>query len=430
MMSPSTPLGELIQALGAGPPQPRHAWEALGIALALLLAAVCAHALGRVLARRLRPGASVALPGVLFPLIALVLLWMAEGLLRWGHVLSSAEDSRLMRLAIWLIGVLAAVRVLLALMRRVFRLTPLLARVQRLIGAIAILGIVLYATGMLDDVVDWLKSVEIPLGSAAHVSLWSVMAGSATMLVALLAAMWLGSVVEDRLQAETSLAPNLRTVLGRVARGVLLAVALLLAMSFSGVDLTVVSVFGGALGVGLGLGLQRIAGSYVSGFILLLDRSLQIGDVITVDKYHGQVTQISTRYTVLRSLDGTEAILPNEMLVGSAVVNYTLGNRRVGLSVSVTVGADVDLDKAFALMIAAAKAQPRVLPDPPPSAALRDFPSGNLLLEVGFTIADPENGRQNVQSDVAIAVFKAFRSNGIEIAAPRGVYRREDDASA
>src|SRR5437879_4524526 len=120
---------------------------------------------------------------------------------------------------------------------------------------------------------------------------------------------------------------NLRVVLGRVARAVLILIALLIALAVSGIDLTVLSVFGGALGVGLGLGMQRIASNYVSGFIILLDRSLSIGDMISVDKYAGKVTQINTRYTVLQGLDGVESVLPNEMLVSGPVLNQSLSNR-------------------------------------------------------------------------------------------------------
>jgi small-conductance mechanosensitive channel len=448
-MSAPTPLGELIEALAGGLAQPRHAWEALGIAVALLGAAILSRAGVRYLGRHrvaadagptrahgpaaavqarvdsalAAPGAVAHLQSLLFPLIALVLLLAAEGLLRWRHVLGSAADARLLRLAVSLVAALAVVRLLFALMRRVFHSTRLIARIERAIGALAILGIGLYATGVLEDVVQWLSATEIPLGSAAQVSLWRLIVGSTTTLLALLGAMWLASIVDERLDAETALEPNLRTVLGRVARALLLLVAVMVAMALSGIDLTVLSVFGGALGVGLGLGLQRIAGSYVSGFILLLDRSLRIGDVVAVDKHYGQVMQISTRYTVLRAPDGTDAVIPNEMLVSAPVVNYTLGDRRVVLSVDVPIGPNDDLPLALKLMPAAARAQPRVLAEPAPSAVLKEFAGGNLVLQVSFSINDPENGRQNVQSDVAVAVYESFRANGIDLPAPRADFQ-------
>lgn len=437
-----TPIGELVQALTEGLAQPRHAWTAAVIGTALALAWALSRLLASALARRHRAralGARVAEAGagaaagqralaraqrrLAWPLLTLALLWIGEGLLRWQHVIGGASDARLLRLAMSLAGALAAVRVLFALLRRVLGPTQLTAFGERAIAIVAIISVGLYATGAWDDVVGWLDATQIPLGTAAKVSLWSILVGGVTTLVALLAAMWLGSLIEERLDAQTALEPNLRTVLGRVARALLLVVALLLALALSGIDLTVLSVFGGALGVGLGLGLQRIASNYVSGFILLLDRSLRIGDLVAVDKYYGQVTQISTRYTVLRGADGARAIVPNEMLVSSPVTNFTLADSRLNLAVPVAVTADTDLDKACQLLCEAARQAPRVLADPPPNALLKEILGGNLLLEVNFWIADPQNGRANVQSDVAIAAVQRLRAGGVRLGVPRGDFR-------
>jgi small-conductance mechanosensitive channel len=425
-MNAPTPLGELIEALAEGLHRPRHEAEALVIALALAGGMLLARAVaGQVAARRARAAGAAAAPDtshlrrLLFPLVTLALLGAGELVLRLTHVLASAADARLLRLAASLVATLGVVRVLLALLRRVFRSSTWMTRFERLIGALALVVAGLYLTGVLGDVVDWLDNTPIPLGTNAHVTLWSVLLGSCTTLVALLAAMWLGSLFEERLGAEQGLDPNLRTVLGRVVRALLLVFAVLLALGLSGIDLTVLSVFGGALGVGLGLGLQRIASNYVSGFILLLDRSLRIGDVVAVDKYYGQVTQISTRYTVLRGPDGTEAVVPNEMLVSSPVVNSTLADSRIVLAMPVTIGPQEDLDLALGLLREAAGAQPRVLKTPAPVALLREFQGGNLVLECDFWIADPQNGRQNVLSDVAIAAYRLFRAHGIALAVPQ-----------
>jgi len=433
-MSAPTPIAELIQALAEGLARPRHSASALVIGAALAGAWILTRWLGAVVRRRrTRRGTAAAAgpasrtwPGLigqlrrlLFPLLALVLLWLGEGVLRLRHVIGGPDDARLLRLAMTLVGTLAAVRLLLALLRRVFHQAQVVTLLERAIGAVAVTGVLLYATGAWDDVVGWLAGTELPLGTSSRVSLWSLMVGGTTTLVALLGAMWLGSLIEERLDQQSGLEPNLRTVLGRVARGLLLVVALLLALALSGIDLTVLSVFGGALGVGLGLGLQRIASNYVSGFILLLDRTVRIGDLIAVDKYYGQVTRISTRCTVVRANDGTEAVLPNEMLVSSPVVNYTLGDRRLCLSVPIAVAPETDLPRARELLCAAARATPRVLSDPAPVALLKEVQGGNLLLEVDFWIADPEQGRQNVQSDVAIAAVQRFSQAGIRLGVPR-----------
>jgi small-conductance mechanosensitive channel len=425
MIAP-TPLGELTQALAEGLTQPRHAAEALAIVLSLVGAMVLSRALaGGLVARRAATLAKAHVAAdprhlrrLAFPLLSLAFLGLSEFVLRRAHLLANAADARLLRLAAALVGTLAVVRILLALLRRVFRSNTWMTRFERVIGGVALVVAGLYLTGGLGDVVEWLDGTQIPLGSSVHVTLWSILLGSCTTLVSLLAAMWLGSLVDERLSAEKGLDPNLRTVAGRVIRALLLVFAVLLALGLSGIDLTVLSVFGGALGVGLGLGLQRIASNYVSGFILLLDRSLRIGDVISADKYFGQVMQISTRYTVVRGSDGSEAVIPNEMLVSAPVVNYTLADPKIALTLAVAIGPREDLDLALRLLGEAALAQPRVLAAPAPACLLRDFQGGNCSLECSFWIADPQNGRLNVISDVAIAVFRLFKANGIALAVP------------
>jgi small-conductance mechanosensitive channel len=208
-------------------------------------------------------------------------------------------------------------------------------------------------------------------------------------------------------------------VLARVVKALLLFVAVLMALSIVGIDLTVLSVFGGALGVGLGLGLQRIASNYVSGFIILLDRSLSIGDMITVDKFYGRVAQINTRYTLIKALDGTETILPNEMLVSTPVVNHSLSNREVRVVIKISVAYSTDLDRALAILGECARAQPRVLDKPEPGAFVTAFGSDGIDLEVGFWIRDPEEGTLAVRSEIARMVLRRFAAEGIQIPFPQ-----------
>lgn len=196
-------------------------------------------------------------------------------------------------------------------------------------------------------------------------------------------------------------------------------VAVLVALSMVGIDLTVLSVFGGALGVGLGLGLQRIASNYVSGFIILFDPSLSIGDMITVDKYYGAVTQINTRYTVMKALDGTETIVPNEMLVSSPVVNHSYSDRRVRVAVKVSIAYHSDVDLALAILTEAARAQPRVLAEPQPSSFVTGLGADGIDLEVGFWIRDPEEGTLAVRSEIARTLLRRFREETIEIPYPQ-----------
>lgn len=430
-----SPLRELVDALAEGLARPRHAWEAAVIVLALAVAWGTARAVRhRVdvrLATAVRQEVSLDLlqfsiegaRRLAFPATAWLLLWGGELALRAAKLINNAADARLLRLALALVGALAAVRLLVYAMRRALISVALIASFERVIAYVAWGFAALYVTGALTDVVDWLEATQIPMGKATTVSLWSVMTALATTLVSLLAAMWVGSLIESRLSATPGLDRNFRVVLGRIVRAILILVAVLAALAVSGIDLTVLSVFGGALGVGLGLGLQRIASNYVSGFILLLDRSLRIGDLITVagstDKYYGTVTQINTRYTLLNALDGTETVVPNELLISSPVVNHSLTDPRVRLAVRISIAYESDLELALRLGEEAARSTARVVADPAPVSLLVEFGADGLLLEIGFWIADPARGRMNVQSAVAIAVYKRYAEHGISIPYPR-----------
>ncbi len=424
-------LNELIEAVGEGLSRPVHFWTLVAVLAAVAVARVVTRLVrsrtqARLDATPAGSGVQVdalrfSIDGVrrlVFPLSAQAVLWLAEGAMRLTKLATTSTDLRLLRLAMTLFAAMAAIRLAIYVLRRILRNVALIAAWERAIALTIWLVVALHVTGWLDGVVEWLEATTFPLGKA-KVSLWTILVGALSVLVTVAVALWIGSSVEARLMRSTTLDSNLRAVLSRVLRALLLLVGVLVALSLVGIDLTVLSVFGGALGVGLGLGLQRIASNYVSGFIILLDRSLRIGDVITVDKYNGAVTQINTRYTVIRSADGTQAIVPNEMLIAQPVTNHSLADKKVRLAVKVSVGYDSDVKAAMGIMQAAAAAQPRVLADPAPAAALLGFGSDGLDLEVGFWIVDPEEGRLNLQSAVALAIFDAFRKAGIGIPFPQ-----------
>jgi small-conductance mechanosensitive channel len=426
-----TPLQELLQALGEGLARPAHFWSAIAIGCALVggwfASRVVRHRVEARLAQRIAAGGTQAdalrfsIEGfrrLAFPITAQLLLWVGEGVLRVTGRLPHAADAQLLRLAMTLLGAMALARLLVYVLRRVFARAAFIGVFERSIAAVVWIVVALHLVGVLDDVVQWLDSHRIPLGRTP-VSLWTLVTATISVLVTLLVALWIGSALEARLLRAETVDMNVRVVAARLVRALLLTLGVLLALSLTGIDLTVLSVFGGALGVGLGLGLQRIASNYVSGFIILLDRSLRIGDLITVDKYYGVVSQIKTRYTVVRALDGTEAIVPNEMLVSSPVTNHSYTDRRVRLAVKVSVAYEADLDRALALMEEAARSTARVLADPVPAAVLLGFGADGLDLEVGFWIADPEQGRLNVQSLVAQSILARFRAAAISIPFPQ-----------
>jgi small-conductance mechanosensitive channel len=212
--------------------------------------------------------------------------------------------------------------------------------------------------------------------------------------------------------------------LSKATRTVFLILAVLVALPAVGIDLTVLSVFGGALGVGIGFGLQKVASNYISGFIILLDRSVRIGDLVTVDNKYGEVSQINTRYTLLRSMDGTESIVPNETLITQTVVNHSLSKPSVRISLPVQVAYDADLEQAEALMLEAAHDQKRVVFDDPanlPRVFLKEFADNGILLELSVWIRDPGEGQNNLRSDINWAIWRRFKAAGVEIPFPQRV---------
>jgi small-conductance mechanosensitive channel len=193
----------------------------------------------------------------------------------------------------------------------------------------------------------------------------------------------------------------------------------LIALPLVGIDLTVLSVFGGALGVGIGFGLQKIAANYISGFIILLDRSISPGALITIDNRYGEVTRLTARYIVLRSLDGTEAIIPNETVVNGTVVNHSYSDNAVRVELPIQISYQSNLELALELMQKAAWHHPRVVKKPEPIALVVAFADSGINLELYAWIADPENGRGNLRSELYLQLWSAFKAHGIEIPFPQ-----------
>ncbi len=327
----------------------------------------------------------------------------------------------LLRVALPLAGSLAVIRMAFYLLRRVFarrgHLGAALVTFEKIFALLVWLGVALYLTGLWADVFAFLDSTTVPLGKN-KVALSTIGQAAVSVAVLLMLALWAGAALEERLMGVSGLHTSLRVVMARMSRAVLIVVAVLLSLSLVGIDLTVLSVFGGALGVGLGLGMQKIASNYVSGFVILLERSLAIGDMISVDKYSGKVTKINTRYTVLQGLDGVETVLPNEMLISGPVQNQSLSNRVVQISTQLTVAYDSDLDAVIALLVEIPVGVPRVQDEPAPGVALKRFSPDGYELELGMWIADPENGRGGVLSEVNRRIYALIKSGQIKLAYP------------
>ena len=347
-----------------------------------------------------------------FPLAGMVLTGVAI------TALDNFLHTHLLKLAMPLLGSMALVRGVIFVLRQAFPRAAWLTAWERIIAATVWGWLALYITDLAPFVIDAMEKVQFHIGKQ-HIDLWTVLRGIATIFLTVVFALWIAGVIEAKLMRLQSLDANLRIVGVRLAKAVLTVVAILTSLGLVGIDMTALSVFTGALGVGLGMGLQRIASNYVSGFIILLDRSIRIGNIVQVGADSGEVTQITTRYTVLKHPGGTEFIVPNETLIGSTVQNQTYSNSQIRLTTSVGVAYDTDLEQAGRLMVEAAKAHPRILAEPAPKFFLTQFADSAINLELGFWIDDPEEGKGNIVSDVNFAIWRAFKENGIAIPFPQ-----------
>lgn len=302
------------------------------------------------------------------------------------------------------------------------------AQINRFFAILVWICVIVYIVGLWQGLVQLLNSAEFSLGSHQF-SLLMILQAVASVLVTMMVALWISALIEEKLLRNESMHSSLRMVLSRMVKGTLILVAILVSLSLVGIDLTVLSVFGGALGVGLGLGLQKIASSYLSGFVILFERSLSIGDVVDVDQYFGKVTKINTRYTVLQGLDGIESVLPNDTFMTRPVHNYSLTDRLIRLSTDLTILYEKNIDDVLRMLEEAALSVTRVSSVIKPQALLIKLGVDGLELQVGFWIADPENGRLNVLSDVNRALWKVLQEHQISLAHPKRDIRLMDERS-
>jgi len=354
--------------------------------------------------------------GLLFPLLALAFTDLVRrAALEYQPVL-------LLRIAVSVFLSLAAIRLFARVLHGVFPASALARLVERTISWIAWIGAVLWIVGLLPPVLDALDDITLAFGKT-HVSLRTILDGTLSAGLVLVIALWIASTIESRILRQAVADLSMRKVASNAIRGLLLLIGLLFALSAVGVDLTALSVLGGALGVGLGFGLQKLAANYVSGFVILLERSIRIGDNVKVDGFEGRVTDIKTRYTLVRAMNGRESIVPNETLIGSRVENLSLADLKFNVTTTIVVGYESDVAQVQTIMRNAAAAQPRVLSDPAPVAFLMNFAPDGLEFTLNFWIADPDKGRDNLRSAINITILEALRAAGIEIPYPQRVLR-------
>ena len=353
--------------------------------------------------------------GVLFPLLLLLLAYTAQVFL-----------ARVMPMAVFKVAVpallaLAAIRVIVKVLQVAFKNAPVVRALERTFSWAAWLALVLWVSGLLPVVLEELDDIKWKVGSST-LSVRTMLEGALTASIVIIAALWISSVIEARLlRKATGGELSLRKAVSNATRVALVFIGLLLALSAVGIDMSALSVLGGAIGVGIGFGLQKLAASYVSGFVMLAERSVRIGDNVRVDAFEGRITDIRARYTVVRALSGRESIVPNEMFISNRIENLSLADTEVLQSTVVTVGYASDVTHVMRLLTEAAAGQGRVLKTPGPGANLTNFLPDGLEFTVNYWMTDPENGQQNLRSLVNLAILEALRANNIEIPFPQRV---------
>jgi len=350
--------------------------------------------------------------GALFPILALALSLLAK----WG--MQGHIPVVVFKLAVPVLLSLALIRVSVRVLHAALPSSALVRALERTLSWGVWLAAVLWTTGLLPVMLTGMDAINWSIGGAP-ISLRSLVEGALSAVAVLLAMLWLSATIEQRLLRADGLHLSVRKIAANVTRALLLLVGLLVALSAAGIPLGVLGVMGGAVGVGIGLGLQRLAANYVSGFVILAERSLRIGDMVRVDGFEGRISDITTRYTLIRAANGRESIVPNEMLVTQRVENYSYADPNVALSTTVQVAYGTDVSVLTPLLQAAVAAVPRVLQAPVPAVQLTNFAADGLELTLVFWIADLENGQGNVRSDVNLAVLQLLVRLGVEIPFPQ-----------
>jgi len=353
-----------------------------------------------------------AINRILFPISAIIIVAIARYVCdEWMHV-------GILRLAIRLLFAMAIIRLLVYGIRYIFSPSGWLKTLEHLISWTVWIVLALHLSGLLPEIIHALEGIKFNIGKSP-VNLLIIIQGIVTVLITIFLALWLSQLIENRVMEATQININLRVVLTKLVRIAFIFLAVLIALSAVGLDITLLSVFGGALGVGLGFGLQKIASNYISGFILLMDRSIQIGDLITIEPHCGKVKELHSRYMTLRKLDGTEVIIPNEMMITGIVINHTSADQQVQVQMPIQVAYDSDLELAMDIMKNTAMQHPRVLKNNLLNVIVRGFGVSGIDLALNFWIGDADDGSAVLQSELYQIIWKQFKAQGISIPFPQ-----------
>ncbi|NWF39290.1 mechanosensitive ion channel [Mariprofundus sp. NF] len=398
----------------------------------LCLAVVCALLVQKMMIKlvaerndeqssRLRKMSLKTIERIQFPISMLVVTLIGKSVL-----LHLGFATPLLALATPLLLSLAAIRIFIYMLRKGFSPGPLVKAWENIISTTIWIMVALHLLGWLPDVLAALDALAFSIGEK-RISLLLTIKVTLTVVLFWVMALWLANFIEQRLNNFEHFSKSARVALAKTSKFLLIAIAMFVGLDAAGVDLTALTVFGGAVGVGIGFGLQKITSNFISGFILLFDRSIKPGDVITVRDKFGWVQELRARYIVVRDRDGVETLIPNENLVTSEVINWSYTDPDIRMKLRVQISYNDDPEEAMKLMLECAKASSRVQDNPVPLTRLMEFGDNGIVLELRIWILDPENGLGGVRSEVNLAIWRAFKKAGITIPFPQRDIHIKDD---
>lgn len=278
--------------------------------------------------------------------------------------------------------------------------------------------VVLNILNIYDQTINLLNNIAFNTGKI-RISLLLIIQGIFLLSVFMWAAAKITSFIEKKIKDNQSLNPSLQVLINKFIRFIIFGFAIIISLNSLGVDLTAFTVLGGAIGVGIGFGLQNIVSNFISGIIILIDKSIKPGDVIEIDDTYGWISSLNSRFVSIVTLDGEEYLIPNEDFITKKVVNLSYSDKLIRLEISVGISYNSDVEKAMKLVEAAAKNNNRVPNIPEPSCLLTGFGESSINLKLRFWISDPEKGLDNIKSQIFLAIWKAFQQHDIEIPFPQ-----------
>lgn len=340
------------------------------------------------------------------PIITVVLLWFAHGIASHFHWPNHGIRIFLSLFLAWVV-----IRLLTSQMKN-RTLAELISVIIWSIAALDILHVLIPVLVLLD-------SIDLTI-SNVRLSVLSMIKGGLILAVLFWLSKKTSTFFDHWIKTVQNVTPSVQVLLYRLLSITLFTLVIVGVLYYLGINLTALAVFSGAIGLGLGFGLQKIFANLISGFIILADKSIKPGDVIQLGDTYGWINFLGARYISVVTRDGMEHLIPNEELITNQVVNWSFSNNLLRLKIPIGIGYGSDIQQAMELMVAAA-AVPRVLTDPKPSCRLIGFGDNAVNFQVRVWINDPQNGVVNVKSNILLEIWKRFQEHGIDLPFPQRV---------